>query len=201
MEPSLSVFLRWAVAVTAGASVIAFTTNAVSQDGSAVVLRPAALQLAFASPPNVDIDPAPADQEPAPTLETLVEAQAQDIGSIDADTECLAKVVQHEAGNQPLKGQLAVAEVVLNRMHSSRFPRTACAVVNQPGQFFRIESYHVRRSSARWRTAVAVARVAEAGEAPAAAPGALFFHAAYVRPGWSHRRTLVARIAGQVFYR
>ena len=197
----MSVFLRWAVALTAGVSATAATTSALSQAGGPLTLRQATPELAFAPPPSVALDTAPADEGPAPTLETLVAAHDDDVDAIDADTECVAKVVHHEAANQPLQGQLAVAEVILNRMRSGRFPTTPCAVANQPGQFFHTDGYHVPHSSPRWRTAVAIARVAEAGEAPPAAPGALFFHASYVRPAWSHRRPLVAQIADQVFYR
>jgi spore germination cell wall hydrolase CwlJ-like protein len=194
-------FLRWAVALTAGVSVAAFTTNALSQVGVPAVIKPQALLLSLAPPPNVVLDSAPAVDGPAPTLETLVAAHSQDIDTIDADTECVAKVVHHEAANQPLAGQLAVAEVVLNRARSGRFPATPCAVANQPGQFFHTESYHVPVTSPRWRTAVAIARVAEAGESPPVVPGALFFCAAYARRTMAHQRPLVTQIAGQVFYR
>jgi spore germination cell wall hydrolase CwlJ-like protein len=197
----LSAYLRWAVALTAGVSFVAATSNAVSQAGVPIVVKPATLLLNFAPPPDVVLDKGPVAEEPAPTLEMLVAARSDDIESIDADTECVAKVVHHEAANQPLDGQLAVAEVIINRTHSGRFASTPCAVANQPGQFFHTAGYHVPHSSPRWRTAVAIARVAEAGEAKPAAPGALFFHAAYVRPSWSHHRPLVTQIAGQVFYR
>jgi N-acetylmuramoyl-L-alanine amidase len=197
----LSVFFRWAVALTAGVSVLAATTDAVSQEGVAPVLRTTATQPALAPPPSIVLDAAPQSEGPAPTLETLVAANAQDIDNIDRDTECMAKVVHHEAANQPLNGQLAVAEVIINRTHSGRFPTTACAVANQRGQFFQTDGYHVPRTSPRWRTAVAIARIAQAGKAPPSAPGALYFHASYVRPVWSHRRPLVIQIADQVFYR
>jgi spore germination cell wall hydrolase CwlJ-like protein len=130
-----------------------------------------------------------------------VASHADNIDDIDADTECMAKVVHHEAANQPLAGQLAVAEVILNREHSGHFPTTACAVANQRGQFFQTESYHVPRASPRWRTAVAIARVAQTGEAHAVVPGALYFHASYVRTPPSHRRAETIQIADQVFYR
>ena len=100
---------------------------------------------------------------------------------LDRDTECMAKVVHHEAANQPLTGQLAVAEVIINRVHSGRYAATPCAVANQRGQFFQTDSYHVPLTSPRWRTAVAVARIAQAGERPPVAEGALFFHASYAR--------------------
>jgi spore germination cell wall hydrolase CwlJ-like protein len=197
----LSAFSRWAVALTVGVSVGAASTNAISQEGVPLVLRQTVAQPALAPPPNIVIDAASRDNGPAPTLESLVATHAQNIGDIDRDTECMAKVVHHEAANQPLTGQLAVAEVIINRTRSGRFPSTACAVANQRGQFFRTDSYHVPTTSPRWRTAVAIARIAQAGAAPPAAPGALFFHASYARPDWSRRRPLVTQIAGQLFYR
>ena len=48
---------------------------------------------------------------------------------------CLALAVYHEARGEPLIGQKAVAEVVMNRVASDRFPDTICGVVMQPKQF------------------------------------------------------------------
>jgi len=190
-------FVRWAVALTAGFSLVAATTHAAPQSGAvAVRITPQPTNLVTA--PQVALDTqAPKDQ----TLEGLVAFHSSDVDQIDPETECMAKVVHHEAGNQPLQGQLAVAEVIVNRIKSGRFPTTPCAVANQRGQFFQTASYQVPRTSERWRTAVAVARLAQAGEWAPVAPGALFFHATYSRYDWSHRRTLVTRIADQVFYR
>jgi spore germination cell wall hydrolase CwlJ-like protein len=193
--------------MTAGLLVVAATTNAVSQEGVPLVLRQTTPQLTLAPPLNIVLDQdaptdvAKTDTGPAPSLATLVANHNQNIDNLDRDTECMAKVVHHEAANQPLAGQLAVAEVIVNRVHSGRFAATPCAVANQRGQFFHTDSYHVPLTSPRWRTAVAIARIAETGEAPAAAPGALFFHASYARTDWSSRRAFVAQIAGQMFYR
>jgi spore germination cell wall hydrolase CwlJ-like protein len=49
--------------------------------------------------------------------------------------ECLALVLYFEARGEPLDGQLAVAEVVLNRVESSIYPDTVCEVVQQRRQF------------------------------------------------------------------
>ena len=187
----LSGFVRLAVAATAGLAAAAMTTSsAISQEGSrAAEPVSSAAPIARALPHEVIV----AD------LSTLVEARSHDVGKIDDDTRCLAKVVHHEAGNQSLKGQLAVAEVIVNRTRSQRFPTTYCAVANQRGQFFHTARYSVAEDSARWRTAVAVARLAQSSGAPHVVPGALFFHAAYVHPGW--RRKLLVRIGDQVFYR
>jgi spore germination cell wall hydrolase CwlJ-like protein len=135
-----------------------------------------------------------------PDLDALVEARSHDIDSIDAETRCMAKVVHREAANQSLRGQLAVAEVIVNRTRSSIFPTSACAVANQRGQFSKSVD-HVAHDRARWRTAVAIARLAQCADAPRVAPGALYFHASYVRPAWSHKRERIARIGGQIFYR
>ncbi len=120
--------------------------------------------------------------------------------SIGADERCLAKVIYHEAANQPLKGQLAVAQVILNRLRSAAFPKSVCGVVNQPGQFFRTDRYAVPHDP-RWLTAVAIALVAQRERLDAVAPGALFFHATYVRPSWRAEHIRVAQIGDHVFYR
>ena len=48
---------------------------------------------------------------------------------------CLSLALYHEARGEPLNGQRAVAEVIMNRVESNRFPDTICGVVMQPNQF------------------------------------------------------------------
>jgi len=121
---------------------------------------------------------------------------------LDSDTECMAKVIMHEAANQPRSGQLAVAQLIKNRVGNDRFGSTVCAVVNQPGQFFRTASYRPRRDSERWATAVEVAREAMAGDAEPVVPGAMFYHAAYQAPNAFFRtRTRISTVGDHVFYR
>jgi spore germination cell wall hydrolase CwlJ-like protein len=155
--------------------------------------------------PVLQSEPAAAPVVPT-SIDLLVDrAMAQsapgaNAAPVDAELECMAKAVHHEAANQPLKGQLAVAQVIVNRTRSGRFPKSYCAVVNQPGQFFSTARYSVHDSK-RWQTALAVARLAQLASTPQVAPGALFFHATYSRPGWSHSRLMVAQIGAHVFYR
>jgi N-acetylmuramoyl-L-alanine amidase len=138
-----------------------------------------------------------------PSLETqvAVAAAAADTTPLDAETECMAKAVQHEAANQSLEGQLAVAQLILNRTQSGQFPKTICGVVNQPGQFERITHYNPPRQDGRWAVAVAISRIAQQGVVEAMAPGALFFHAVYVHPNWRKKRERIARIGAHIFYR
>ncbi|WP_235902951.1 cell wall hydrolase [Sandarakinorhabdus oryzae] len=114
---------------------------------------------------------------------------------------CMAKVVHHEAGNQPLAGQIAVAQVLINRVKQG-FGDNVCDVANQPGQFFRLNRYHPNRKSAQWAEAVEVARTVLAGEARDWSKGALYFHANWARPnGFFRGRTKVARLEDHDFYR
>jgi spore germination cell wall hydrolase CwlJ-like protein len=120
----------------------------------------------------------------------------------DAEQRCLATAVYFESKGEPLKGQLAVAEVIMNRARSGRFPSSLCGVVKQPGQFSFVHSGalpSVQRASGAWHTAVAIARIASEHLTPATAPKAMFFHAARVSPGW--RLTRVAAVGNHVFYR
>ncbi|HEV7660346.1 MAG TPA: cell wall hydrolase [Allosphingosinicella sp.] len=119
---------------------------------------------------------------------------------VDAELTCLAKVVVHEAGNQSREGQMAVAQVVMNRVNDSRgrFGRTVCGVIMQRGQFFNVHAYNPPRN-ARWRTAVEIARQARDGTHPPVIGNALFFHAAYAAP--FRGRAFVGRIGDHVFYR
>jgi spore germination cell wall hydrolase CwlJ-like protein len=113
----------------------------------------------------------------------------------------MAKVVYHEARNQPIRSQLAIAEVIDNRSRSARFPHSYCAVANQRGQFFQTAAFQVPTTSPKWRTAVSVAAMVRARTQQAVTFGALFYHAASMDPHWPVRRERVAEIDGNLFYR
>ena len=120
----------------------------------------------------------------------------------DAEHDCLAGAVYFEAKGEPLRGQLAVAEVILNRAASGRFPTTICGVVKQRSQFSFVRGGRIPaipRASEAWRKAVAVAHIARERLAATHVGKAMFFHARYVSPGW--RRPRVASIGNHIFYR
>jgi spore germination cell wall hydrolase CwlJ-like protein len=121
--------------------------------------------------------------------------------AVDPELECMAKVVYHEAANQSRKGQLAVAQTLINRANSGRFPSSICGVANQRGQFFSTASYHPPLSSPRWKQALDVSREARDGAADVT-NGAYFFHANYVRrSGFFRSREKVASLGDHDFYR
>lgn len=120
----------------------------------------------------------------------------------DEETDCLARAVYYESKGESLTGQLTVAEVIINRAESGRFPSTICGVVRQRGQFSFVRGGHIPtppQSSRDWRLAVGIAQVAMRDLADGAAPRALFFHARHVSPRW--RLTRVATVGNHVFYR
>lgn len=141
------------------------------------------------------------DARPSRTLAELVGDYSSSSTSSE-ETECLARAVYWESKGEPLGGQLAVAEVVINRSRSGRFASTICGVVRQPSQFSFVRRGYIPAApsaSRDWRTAVAIAEIAMQDLADGDAPRALYFHARRVNPGW--RRTRVATVGNHVFYR
>ena len=146
------------------------------------------------------VDTATDDSAVADTLAQLVAATPKP-ETIDPELRCLAQAVYFESRGESLAGQLAVAHVVINRAKSGRFPRSLCGVVHQPSQFSFVRGGRMPavRNGAQWNNAVAIAQIARDGSWKNQAPGALFFHARYVSPGW--RKTRVAAIDNHIFYR
>ncbi len=145
------------------------------------------------------------DDETAPALEDEGAAEPVEVTAIndtvDADLLCLAKIVRHEAANQSMTGQLAVAQLVMNRVNSPRFPNTICDVAHQRGQFFNTNAYNPSRNDQRWANAMEVAIDARNGISDPVIGDAVFYHAAYVSPRFHRSRPRVAQIEDHIFYR
>jgi spore germination cell wall hydrolase CwlJ-like protein len=120
---------------------------------------------------------------------------------LDSQMECLATAVYFESKGEPLDGQLAVAQVILNRVESGRFGASICDVVKAPKQFSFVRggSMPAPTNMAQWETAKAIALIATSGSWPEIVPDATHFHATRVSPGWKLRR--VATVGQHVFYR
>jgi N-acetylmuramoyl-L-alanine amidase len=160
--------------------------------------------------PQVDLEPdypqivLPEPARPAATsgesLVSLVRTHASATAD-DSELRCLATAVYFESKGEPLVGQLAVAQVVMNRAQSGRFASTLCGVVKQPSQFsfVRRGGFPAIANAAQWRDAVGVAQVAMKGLHKGPAASALYFHAKRVAPGWGKRP--LASVGNHVFYR
>ena len=131
---------------------------------------------------------------------------------------CLALNTYHEAKNQSMVGQVATAQVVMNRVADSRYPNTVCEVVKQ-GPKYKGSDVPVRHKcqfswfcdgksdepkldSKEWFKAKDYARIVLSGRvALDVTEGATHYHATYVRPAWAKTKTRTTRIEKHIFYR
>ncbi len=126
-----------------------------------------------------------------------------------ADQVCLATTVYLESRDQPLRGQQAVAEVVLRRVERGSWGSDVCAVVTQRKQFapaYTSPNFRIRNQVA-WNRAWKVASDTREDwqrplrERSLVVPGADHFYAFnLVRPAWSNGHE-VAKIGGHSFLR
>ena len=122
---------------------------------------------------------------------------------------CLALNVYHEARNEPLVGQYAVAHVVLNRVASDRYPDDVCSVVHQGYTVGRRDcqfSWYCDgksdkpRNQKAWAEAQLVARDVLEETVDDFTNGALFYHATYVQPYWAASFTKTVAVGTHIFY-
>ena len=175
--------------------------DAPAADETAVLPTDAELPVEDSKKIEDDVAPEPKPaQVTADSLAELVAATPKP-ADIDSELRCLAGAVYFESRGESLPGQLAVAHVVINRAQSGRFPKSLCGVVLQKSRFSFVRGGRMPavRNAAQWDNAVAIAQIARDGSWKNHAPGALFFHARYVSPGW--RKTRIAQIDNHIFYR
>ena len=144
-------------------------------------------------------------QKTAPRPRSLPE-MVQQLASAevpDEEQHCLAGAVYFEARGEPIEGQLAVAEVVLNRTRSKKYPDGICAVVKQPWQFSFVKNGkfpEIDKDSEAWSKAVAVARIARENLDQKLSKDVLWYHADYVAPVWRKALDKEAKIGLHIFY-
>jgi|TARA_R100001129_G_C5256503_1_gene229850 spore germination cell wall hydrolase CwlJ-like protein len=131
---------------------------------------------------------------------------------------CMAVNIYHEAGNQSMIGQMAVGQVVLNRVEDSRFPDTVCEVVkeavtyknsNKPVRwkcqftwFCDGKKDEPNFESKTWSAALENASILLTKTIVLdITEGATHYHATYVRPAWAKTKTKTTRIDRHIFYR
>ena len=126
---------------------------------------------------------------------------------------CLAMAIYFEARSEPVAGQLAVAQVVLNRVVDKRHPDTICDVVMEgpvypsghPVKYRCQFSFWCDGKPERitdhtaWQTALLVATAAK-GSALDITEGATFYHATNVSPRWRYTMKVTVKIGSHIFY-
>lgn len=146
-------------------------------------------------------------------------ATADRVANARAERLCLAQAIYHEARGEPEKGQLAVANIILNRVASKRYPSTVCGVVfqNANGRKYRCQFTFAcdgrsdmggngnRINREAWVRSHVLALAAfknfQNGDHPDTLPEkALYYHTTAVSPSWSKVFTPVAEIGSHIFY-
>lgn len=156
----------------------------------------------------------PATAVPTPlSLDDLVavrlEAPYPSLADMDRQRRCLGQAIYFEARGEPLEGQLAVAQVVLNRVRNTAFPDTICGVV------FQNEAWRHRcqfsfacdgrsdhpRDSRAWAVAQAISDIALDGTWQDVTGRSTHYHADYVAPDWRLSMVHTVRHGRHIFYR
>ena len=125
--------------------------------------------------------------------------------------QCMTQNIYWEAATEPAEGKLAVAQVVMNRVESGKFPQDPCQVIHQKNivyervlcqfswycqQNFKTKAVHKKL----WDESAEAARmVMFDGFRLPELKDALYYHADYVNPQWNKRK--VAKIGKHIFYK
>jgi hypothetical protein len=163
---------------------------------------------------NFDVDsfkPSAAELAYHPSAEALSfkgqgESQAE---FEERERRCLATAIYFEARGEPVRGQIAVAQVILNRVRSPMFPQTICGVVYQgqmhPGCQFSFTcdgQSDTPRNDEQWALAKSIAKKATAGELWLPEVGySTYYHANYVSPRWVGDMNKIDKIGRHIFYK
>jgi spore germination cell wall hydrolase CwlJ-like protein len=117
------------------------------------------------------------------------------------DIDCLAKNIYHEARGEPLEGQIAVAQVTLNRVQNPRYHNTVCGVVYAHRQFSWTNSGTKKvKNPKAWQAALDISRAVLTKSVHLPEFRATHFHTLQVKPYWAKTKTRVAVIGNHVFY-
>jgi spore germination cell wall hydrolase CwlJ-like protein len=143
---------------------------------------------------------------------TALPAQARDPDLAEFhrhELKCLAQAIYFEARGEPELGQVAVAQVVLNRVKSGYYPRSVCGVVFQNWRWHNRCQFSFAcdgksddpKNRKAWQRARTIAMEALKGTRGTWMVGsATLYHARYVNPDWAPRVTRVSAIGQHIFY-
>jgi spore germination cell wall hydrolase CwlJ-like protein len=132
------------------------------------------------------------------------------MAKLDAEErKCLSQAIYYEARSEPRIGQLAVADVVLNRVASPIYPNSICQVVYQGSErrtgcqfsFTCDGSMQARLNKRKWKESEELAGAILAGVRAPVSRNATHYHANYVSPHWANTLTPTATIGTHKFYK
>ena len=150
----------------------------------------------------------PVSMAPNPAARSFA-VPPKDIMALARSLDCMTAAIYYEAATEPLDGQRAVAQVILNRVRHPLYPHSVCDVIYQgvghgrSCQFsFACDGSISRRPDpAGWRRAHLVALTALTGSVYAPVGWATHYHADYVVPVWAPTLVKTSVIGRHIFYR
>jgi len=127
----------------------------------------------------------------------------------ERERRCLSTAIYFEARGEPLQGQIAVGQVIMNRVRSPQFPQTICGVVYQgqmaPGCQFSFACdgrTDTPKNDSHWALAQKLARQITSGQVWLPEIGySTFYHADYVSPQWKSAMNKIDTIGRHIFYK
>lgn len=138
----------------------------------------------------------------ATLVSAAVATAAVDYDQFIKDRDCLALNIYHEARGESIQGQIAVAQVTVNRAKHDFFPDSICDVVWQDHQFSWTNdgrSDRVRDQEA-YAVALNIAEWVLLGREDDPTNGSLFYHVDRVSPFWARKVDFETKIGDHVFY-
>jgi hypothetical protein len=132
-----------------------------------------------------------------------------EVGERHPEWRCLAEALYFEARGENLIGQVAVAEVILNRVDSETFPATVCGVVRQGTGKLNLCQFSFYcdgkpediANRKKFEEVGKVAWTMLQGEPRTITGNATYYHTTAVKPRWAKRMIRTARIGAHIFYR
>jgi spore germination cell wall hydrolase CwlJ-like protein len=134
---------------------------------------------------------------------------------LEEEVDCLAEALYFEARSESFIAQLAVGNVIYNRVKSSKFPNTFCDVVRQSnktkkGKLIKNKcqfSYYCDGKKETiydveaYKKAVSISHLVMEGVVIEHIRDALYYHASYVRPYWSKNKKYLGKVGLHNFYK
>ena len=118
-----------------------------------------------------------------------------------ADINCLAQNIYHESRSESIEGQIAVAQVTVNRVKASNFNKNICDVVFQPKQFSWTLNKHVKiKDSKAWKASLVIAKAVLTNSIRMPNFTATHYHTTQVNPRWNKDKIILAIIGKHIFY-
>jgi spore germination cell wall hydrolase CwlJ-like protein len=117
--------------------------------------------------------------------------------------QCLSTALVFEARSESIRGQAAVAQVILNRVHDLRYPNDVCGVVNQRHQFSFMHDGkpELLDRPLAWRRARAVAKLVASGTLDAGIGNADHYYALWApTPYWAADMVATVTIGQHTFF-